>query len=77
MPDPEINRYLDSHFRELYERIERLETARDTDRGGFYDRLAAMATKLAVLEERSVFLGGITSLIVSTAFSIALEVLKK
>lgn len=77
MPEPELNRYLDSHFGELYERIERLEAARDADRATFFDRLAAMSTKLAVLEERSVFLGGITSLIVSTAFSIAIEVLKK
>jgi hypothetical protein len=78
MPEPsEINRYLDSHFRELYERIERLEASRDTDRAATFDRFTALATKLAILEERSVFLGGITSLVVSTVFSIALEVLKK
>lgn len=77
MPDPNCDRYFESHLKELYERIERLEASRDTESRSLFDRFTSIATKLAILEERCQWQGAIAGSIVSMLISLALDLIKQ
>ena len=74
---PEIEKYFDSHLRELYERIERLEAVRDTESRQLVERILTLSTKLAILEERCQWQGAIAGAIMGLAFSALGHLLKK
>lgn len=73
----DIERYFDSHLREIYERVERLESLRDTESKALVEKLLGLATKLAILEERCQWQGAIAGAIMGLAFSALGQFLKK